>query len=109
MTDLLLFFFFKSYAHPRDLPSPPTRPSPDLAPADFKTIGARVRAVGAHVAIYVDTLAPPPGLDSAEIDTLRQVVETLDRKSTRLKSSHRHTSFSALCFKKKRMPPEAAF
>src|SRR2546422_7860792 len=77
MTDLLLFFFFKSYAHPRDLPSPPTRPSPDLAPADFKTIGARVRAVGAHVAIYVDTLAPPPGLDSAEIDTLRQVFDTL--------------------------------
>src|SRR6266576_2463782 len=35
------------------------------APAHFKTIGARVRAVGAHVAIYVDTLAPPPGLDSA--------------------------------------------
>src|SRR6266480_2182056 len=37
------------------------------APADFKTIGARVRAVGAHVAIYVDTLAPPPRLDSADI------------------------------------------
>ncbi len=47
------------------------------APADFKTIGARVRAVGAHVAIYVDTLAPPPGLDSADIDTLRQVFDTL--------------------------------
>src|SRR6266480_1036569 len=47
------------------------------APAHFKTIGARVRAVGAHVAIYVDTLAPPPGLDSADIDTLRQVFDTL--------------------------------
>src|SRR5207245_3750934 len=47
------------------------------APADFKTIGARVRAVGAHVAIYVDTLAPPPGLDSADIDTLRRVFDPL--------------------------------
>ncbi len=46
-------------------------------PADFKTIGARVRAVGTHVAIYVDTLAPTPGLDSADIDTLRQVFDTL--------------------------------
>src|SRR5713226_7081597 len=47
------------------------------APADFKTVGARVRAVGAHVAIYVDTLAPTPGLDSADVDTLRQVFDTL--------------------------------
>ncbi len=31
------------------------------APADFKTIGARARAVGAHVAIYLDTLAQPLG------------------------------------------------
>ena len=46
-------------------------------PTDFKTVGARVRAVGAHVAIYVDTLAPSPGLDSADIDTLRQVFDTL--------------------------------
>jgi hypothetical protein len=47
------------------------------APADFKTVGARVRAVGAHVAIYVDTLAPTPGLNSADVDTLRQVFDTL--------------------------------
>ena len=45
--------------------------------ADFKTVGARVRAVGAHVAIYIDTLAPTPGLDSADVDTLRQVFDTL--------------------------------
>src|ERR1051325_4422285 len=47
------------------------------AAADFKTVGARVRAVGAHVAIYVDTLAPAGGLNSADIDTLRQVFDTL--------------------------------
>src|SRR2546425_883139 len=41
----------------------------------FKSVGARARAVGAHVAIYVDTLAPANGLDSADIDTLRQVFD----------------------------------
>lgn len=46
-------------------------------PADFKTVGARVLAVGTHVAIYVDTLAPAGGLSSADIDTLRQVFDTL--------------------------------
>src|SRR5256885_653236 len=30
----LLFFFFKSYAHPRDLPSSPTRRSSDLIPVN---------------------------------------------------------------------------
>jgi len=47
------------------------------AAADFKTVGARVLAVGAHVAIYVDTLAPAGGLKSADLDTLRQVFDTL--------------------------------
>jgi hypothetical protein len=45
--------------------------------SQFKTVGARARAVGAHVAIYVDTLAPANGLDSADLDTLKQVFDTL--------------------------------
>jgi hypothetical protein len=40
-------------------------------------VGARARAVGAHVAIYVDTLAPKNGLDSAQINGLRQVFDTV--------------------------------
>ena len=43
--------------------------------SDFKKVGARALAVGAHVAIYVDTLAPSNGLDSADIDTLKQVFD----------------------------------
>ena len=43
--------------------------------SDFKRVGARAVAVGAHVAIYVDTLAPANGLDSADIDTLKQVFD----------------------------------
>jgi hypothetical protein len=41
----------------------------------FTMVGAKAQAVGAHVAIYVDTLAPPNGLDSADIDTLRQTFD----------------------------------
>src|SRR5437016_6027231 len=44
--------------------------------SSFKNVGARVKAVGAHVAIYVDTLAPTPGLDSADLDTLKQVFDS---------------------------------
>src|SRR4029077_3237179 len=43
----------------------------------FKTVSARARAVGAHVAIYIDTLAPAGGLDSSHLATLRQVFDTL--------------------------------
>lgn len=43
--------------------------------SSFKTVGARAKAVGAHVAIFVDTLAPANGLDSADIDTLRQTFD----------------------------------
>src|SRR5256885_1528163 len=44
---------------------------------NFKSVGARARAVGVHVAIYVDTLAPANGLTSADIDALKQVFDTL--------------------------------
>ncbi|HVH10720.1 MAG TPA: hypothetical protein VM736_13080 [Gemmatimonadales bacterium] len=47
----------------------------DLNCSHFQKVGARAKAVGAHVAIYVDTLAPANGLDSADIDTLKQVFD----------------------------------
>lgn len=42
-----------------------------------KAVTATAVAVGLHVAIYVDTMAPKPGLSAADIDTLRQVFDTL--------------------------------
>src|SRR2546430_12407394 len=61
--------------------------------SSFKNVGARVKAVGAHVAIYVDTLAPAPGLDSADLDTLKQEFDSrlypLDTAAFR---SEEHTS-----------------
>lgn len=41
----------------------------------FASVTARAQAVGAHVAIYVDTLAPAGGLDSAAIDSLQQIFD----------------------------------
>jgi len=43
--------------------------------SSFQRVTGRVRAVGGHVAIYVDTLAPAGGLDSADMDTLQQVFD----------------------------------
>src|SRR5713226_6430626 len=42
----------------------------------LSNVTARVKAVGMHIAVYVDTLAPTAGLDSAELDTLKQVFDT---------------------------------
>jgi len=42
----------------------------------FKPVTARVRSLGAHVAVYVDTLAPAGGLDSAQIVALTQTFDT---------------------------------
>src|SRR4029077_4923471 len=48
----------------------------DLNCVTFDTVTARAQSVGAHVVIYVDTLAPADGLDAADIDTLQQVFDT---------------------------------
>ena len=42
----------------------------------LKTVTGRVQAVGAHIAIYQDTLAPAGGLVAADFDTLKQVFDT---------------------------------
>jgi len=34
------------------------------------------RAVGAHIAIYIDTLAPAPGISASELDSLQTVFDT---------------------------------
>ena len=41
----------------------------------FDKVGARVRALKAKVAIYVDTLAPAGGLDSTAIDSIAKVFD----------------------------------
>ncbi len=42
----------------------------------FKTVGARVQSLGAHIAVYVDTLAPANGLTTMDLDSLRNVFDS---------------------------------
>jgi hypothetical protein len=39
-------------------------------------VGAVARSVGTHIAIYIDTLAPSPGISTSELDSLKTVFDT---------------------------------
>ena len=41
----------------------------------FDTVGAVARTVGAHVAIYVDTLAPSPGISQTSLDSVASLFD----------------------------------
>jgi len=63
-------------------PQPAGPPSPgsmrtftvcaNLTCSSFQSVTATATTVGTHIAIYVDNLAPKPGLNSADLDTLKQ-------------------------------------
>jgi len=42
----------------------------------LNNVGAIARAVGAHIAIYIDTLAPAPGLSASDLDSLKNVFDS---------------------------------
>lgn len=42
----------------------------------LSNVGAVARSVGQHIAIYIDTLAPAPGLPQSDLDSLRDVFDT---------------------------------
>src|SRR5207248_10814922 len=103
---------FHRSAPPRHLPSFPTRRSSDLAilhPADGSVHPARwvrrlaVQAVEAGVEIrersHVESL---DDLEADQVVVERFDVASLDRKSTRLNSSHRTISYAVFCLKKKK-------
>jgi hypothetical protein len=48
----------------------------NLSCSTIKNVAAKAKVVGQHIAVYVDTLAPAAGLDSAELDSLKQVFDT---------------------------------
>jgi hypothetical protein len=48
----------------------------NLSCSTIKNVAAKARVVGLHIAVYVDTLAPVAGLDSAQLDSLKQVFDT---------------------------------
>lgn len=42
----------------------------------YTSVGAVAKSVGTHIAIYVDTLAPSPGLSQTDLDSLRGVFDS---------------------------------
>src|SRR2546430_5249333 len=107
------FFFFKESAAHRDLPSSPPRRSPDLSPlaspcSDEETAPADAEAppgpaptaeqVFREYAPRVYNLARR--MLSNESDA-EDVTSEVDRKSTRLNSSHSQISYAVFCLKKK--------
>src|SRR5207245_9723142 len=44
--------------------------------SSFTQVGAKAQSVGMHIAIYVDTLAPSPGLSTSDLDSLEQLFDT---------------------------------
>src|SRR5437762_6037949 len=87
----LIVFFFECYGDHRDLHSFPTRRSSDLESAVLG-IGGGVLGFGlAQVLLSVFLRLAPAGLPRLDID----------RKSTRLNSSHRCISYAVFCLKKK--------
>src|SRR5436309_12238332 len=85
-----LLFYFKDSADLRDLPSFPTRRSSNL---DGRAIrlsrDGNDRSIGGSSSGAIAALLDPP------------IERSLDRKSTRLNSSHVKISYAVFCLKKK--------
>src|SRR5699024_11711149 len=84
------FFFFCCSGAPRALPSFPTRRSSDLVGGHLARPGGALVEVDRHLR---DRGAQVPGA-AGHVD--------LDRKSTRLNSSHVSISYAVFCLKKKK-------
>src|SRR5437762_6950669 len=88
----LLFSFYASADH-RGLHSFPTRRSSDLARGRGLKAGALVR----------DLDDEPVGMELVDdLDEAVPFLAEIDRKSTRLNSSHRCISYAVFCLKKKK-------
>src|SRR5207245_10569580 len=94
---ILLAFFLYSYAAHRDLHSFPTRRSSDLPEADLlrdlgELGGDRVGKLLRH---HLERGEKP-------VPRLQRRADQVDRKSTRLNSSHGSISYAVFCLKKKK-------
>src|SRR5688500_19470302 len=87
----------------RDRPSFPTRRSSDLPPCGAMRGFGAVQVCFAHEA-QMDLLAHELDIDPVELRLLNALKtgDTLDRKSTRLNSSHLVISYAVFCLKKKK-------
>src|SRR5690348_18070463 len=94
-----MLFFFQCSGHPRDLHSFPTRRSSDLAIGIFVGIGMSCTTFnivfGALGRAY-------PAEKRSVVLGISSAAGSLDRKSTRLNSSHPSISYAVFCLKKKK-------
>src|SRR5205814_9215213 len=109
---LQLYLCISYYVTPRDLPSFPTRRSSDLPNEDgralsraggnaFRTDRTRRRA-GPGRRISHEARGVGRRLQHGRRDLEGALEEWLDRKSTRLNSSHLGISYAVFCLKKKK-------
>src|SRR5688500_19773341 len=103
---ILFLFFLQCSAHHPDLHSFPTRRSSDL-------ISIRIAAEGTELFVRMPALSGNEYNRYAlgpEVryyrDSMNRLVRQIDRKSTRLNSSHLVISYAVFCLKKKRQRRE---
>src|SRR5690606_41629198 len=94
----LTHLYFKLYGHHRDLHSFPTRRSSDLPDTAGALIAGEVENLLAKTVQAASLRVRPVGAARAV-----SVVGELDRKSTRLNSSHVKISYAVFCLKKKKI------
>src|SRR5207248_3746217 len=100
-TSALSLFFLYSYRHHPDLHSFPTRRSSDLPGPHARHRGGEQYRVRGHCDLRSDQ-AHVEGGDFAPEETGADGDDGVDRKSTRLNSSHRTISYAVFCLKKKK-------
>src|SRR5438105_10061836 len=99
VSSLFFFFFLYCSASHRDLHSFPTRRSSDLHVSSLVGAGTRGRLVGSFVSKrHIWRAARNAGKTVLACEAHRHI----DRKSTRLNSSHEWISYAVFCLKKKK-------
>src|SRR5437899_9686530 len=96
---ILLFSFFYSYVHHRDLHSFPTRRSSDLTEQKHT-----MEAPGTETPTFDEQSLRDELKEASQqfFSTLFREASLRDRKSTRLNSSHLGISYAVFCLKKKK-------
>src|SRR5689334_25061910 len=98
MLSYLVIISFKGYGDHRDLHSFPTRRSSDLSALPTARLNVELKAPG--TAELLCTAIAKHGLASRLVVAAHSH-EVIDRKSTRLNSSHSSISYAVFCLKKK--------
>src|SRR5205807_10482247 len=95
------FFFHCSAAH-RDLHSFPTRRSSDLFDARIAHPDGELRVAYENDRLTIDTPVPAELVWKGKTKKIKPGKHEIDRKSTRLNSSHLVISYAVFCLKKKK-------